>query len=267
MKIYSQNIWGNFSDKECIGNRNHLIKQLIDDINPDFLCFQECNPSTSRSGDSAIDDILKDEFCEVSKEHSRNNFTPIFYNPKNSKLIDGGYKVFEGLNDWNSKSYTWAVFKELKTDKFICIISVHFWWKYTGEVDNLQRRENAKEVALKVKEITNKYNCPVIIAGDLNSGVNSKQGSDSYNEMIKLGMNDVRYICKDSTDEYTCSYSYPKHTKDGIYYDGKVPEITIDYIFAYKKELINAKRFSIINNQTARNSSDHSPLVLELEVI
>ena len=33
MKIYNQNIWGNFSDKECIGNRNELIKELMRTLN------------------------------------------------------------------------------------------------------------------------------------------------------------------------------------------------------------------------------------------
>ena len=54
MRIYSHNIWGNFSSKECIGNRNYLIKELIDGVNPDFCCFQECNPSTSRFGETSI---------------------------------------------------------------------------------------------------------------------------------------------------------------------------------------------------------------------
>ena len=267
MKIYSQNIWGNFSNSECIGNRNELIKQLIDDVNPNFLCFQECNPSTSRSGTKAINLLIKDNYYEASSKNSNVNFTPVFYKNKGIELIEDGFKVFEGLNDWNSKSYTWAVYKDLKTNKYICIISVHFWWKYTGEVDDLQRRDNAKDVVSKAKNISSKYNCPVIIAGDFNSGVNTKQGNDAYNEMIKLGMKDIRQICDESTDDFTCSYSYPKHTEDGIYYDGQKPTITIDYVFVYKSELIKAKKFSVINSQIARNSSDHSPLVFELELI
>ncbi len=51
VRLYDQNIWGNFARTEKIGNRNQYILGLIKEYAPDFCAFQECNPSTSRSGD------------------------------------------------------------------------------------------------------------------------------------------------------------------------------------------------------------------------
>ena len=81
MRLYDQNIWGNFSASEhCIANRNVLIRELIEEYCPDVCCFQECNPSTSRSGDTPIQEILKPDYAEVMPETAEKNFTPVFYN-------------------------------------------------------------------------------------------------------------------------------------------------------------------------------------------
>ena len=267
MKIYNQNIWGNFSDKECIGNRNELIKELISDINPDFCCFQECNPSTSKKGDNSICVLLEKEYSEVLPQYSSKNFTPIFYKKEKFRYLCGDYVVFSGLNDWNSKSFTWAVFEELSTGDKIAVISTHFWWKYTGEEDNLQRRDNAKEIMGIVKYISATFNIPILICGDLNSGHKAKQGPDTYNTMLNYGLKDVRTLLDDYYDADTCSSIYPKHTDTGYYYDGVMPDFTIDYIFIYKDEKIKALNFEVINTQVARDSSDHSPLIFDFEII
>ena len=136
MKIYNQNIWGNFSSPEqCIANRNVLIKELIYEYNPDFCCFQECNPYTSRSGDTPIQDLLSKDFDEVSAKHSERNYTPIFYKRSEFNVKDCGYFPFKGLNDLNSKSVTWGVFEEKTNKKTIAVISTHFWWQSCNETN------------------------------------------------------------------------------------------------------------------------------------
>ena len=158
MRIYSQNIWGNFSSKECIGNRNFLIHQLIEKYQPDFCCFQECNPSTSRK-DNSISILLKDNYDEVLLENENKNFTPIFYNRNKVKFVCGEYVVYSGLNDWDSKSFTWGLFENLENKERVVVISTHLWWKYTGEVDILQRRENVKQLLRKLE--VNFFDCSI----------------------------------------------------------------------------------------------------------
>lgn len=265
MRIYNQNIWGNFSDKERIGNRNRLISSLISKYQPDFCCFQECNPSTSRMDDSIID-LLIDKYNETCVINQSQNFTPVLYNKYKFKVIEEDYIVFDGLNDWNSKSFTYAIFEEMCTSKKVCIISVHFWWQYRGDIDNIQRCENANQLANVVEKIYNKYNIPIFVCGDLNSGENTKQGPSGYNKMLTLGFVDVRKITNNSDEFHTCSSIYPKHTTEGVYYDGKAAEFTIDYIFTYKKELVKSIRYIVDGSKVARNSSDHSPIIYDFEI-
>lgn len=267
MKIFSHNIWGNFSPKECVGNRNYLIKELIEEERPDFCCFQECNPNTSRAGEIGISKLLGDKYDEVSIEFSNVNFTPIFYDKNKFRVIDSSYVVYEGFNDWNSKSFTWGVFEEINTLKKVIVFSTHLWWEYKEQKDVIQRIENVVQLMEVVNKLYLKYQAPIIVAGDFNSGLNTKQGPEAYYEMKKNNMHDVRDISNDTDDYQTCASVYPLHTEDGIYYAGSVPSLTIDYIFINKPSLVNSFKFNIIKSQKAKDSSDHLPLIYEFDLL
>ena len=264
MLIYNQNIWGN--TREIIGNRNLLVRELIAEINPDICCFQECNPQTSRCGKTPMQELMKPKYIEVLPEYADRNFTPVFYNSEKLRLLECEYFPFEGLNDLDSKSITWGMFEEKSTGKRIIVMSVHFWWMYESEADNLQRCKNAETVCSLAKKLYNQYETAVIVTGDLNSGDKSRQGNGGYNKMIELGMKDIRYIAKETDDADTVSDTYPKANENGEYENGVMPEYTIDYAFAYGDESIFANKFSVINTQKARNSSDHSPLVIQFDI-
>lgn len=272
MRIYDQNIWGNFDPAagHCIANRNLLIKEMVYENMPDFCCFQECNPQTSRSGDTPIQDLLKEDYKEAAPTEAHRNFTPVFYNFKTVDLIESGFFPYSGFNDMDSKSATWGVFKSKETNQIVSVISTHFWWKDESEADNLQRMQNAADVVAKADEIFKKYNCPVFVTGDLNSG-DTKQGTGGYDKMVELNMVDIRSIAKETDYSYTCSsgaisYPYPEF-KDGKFQNGVEANCIIDYLFTYTPDLIDAKSFKVINSEKARTSSDHSPLLLDFEII
>ena len=265
MRLYDQNIWGNFSaDNQYVANRTELIRDMIIESEPDFFCFQECNPATVRAGEKGIGELLKHSYTEVLPEFSEKNYTPVFYNSKKVTLIEAGYAPFDGLNDLNSKSATWGVFKDNATDKYISVISVHFWWMAEGEKDNLQRKKNAEAVGEIVRVLYEKYKAPILIAGDLNSG-DTRQGMGGYDRMCELGMSDVRYLAKKTDTSKTCSNVYPVY-ENGAYTKGITPNHTIDYIFVYGTESISAQKFSVVNNDKSTRSSDHLPLIFDFDI-
>ena len=266
MKIYNQNIWGNFSDGNCIGNRNSLIKDLIEDYMPDVCCFQECNPNTSRVGDFPMAEILKPDFAEVVPEFALKNYTPIFYNVETTRLIKGGYMAYEGLNDVDSKSITWAILKDIAADKIYCVASTHFWYMARGKVDEEQRMANAETAVEILKPIYLEYGYPVILTGDLNSSsIVTGQGTGGYDRLVELGMTDVREIAEKTDYSHTCTKAMPVH-KNGIYTKGGELNFTLDYMLVFGKDMINAKSFTVINSDKARASSDHIPIVFEFEI-
>lgn len=265
MRLYDQNIWGNTA--EPIGNRNVLVKELIEEFQPDVCCFQECSPTTSRVGDGGIQEIIKPKYIEAVPEHSGENYTPIFYAPDKVEAIDGGFFPYDGLNDKNSKSLTWTLFREIATGKKVIIMSTHFWWKAESEEDDIQRVKNAEALVSHAETLHKKYGVPVIVSGDFNSG-DSSQGPVGYNAVLKLGMTDVRDIAEESDRSRTCSHNMPKiNPESGKYEIGAERTCTIDYIFSFKNELFTANRFCVVTSEKALCSSDHSPLIFDFEIL
>jgi len=265
MRIYDQNVWGNYNSENRIANRNSLIVGLIHKYLPDICCFQECNPSTSRAGDKDIQLLLKDQYEEACPEKSKLNFTPVFYRRDTIKLIENGYVLFEGLNDRNSKSFTWALLEEISSGKRMIAVSFHFWWKWESEIDELQRCENARVINEYCKELKSKYGVPVILCGDLNSGINAHQGDNTYREMLCLGMIDAREVSAETTDMLT-AHAYPILNEEGIYVNGGMPIKTLDYVFLCGDSTLIPKSFSVITEQNALDSSDHSPLIFDFNL-
>lgn len=264
MILYNQNIWGN-TDKP-IGNRHILIKEMIDEIRPDVVTLQECNPARSRVGEYPMQDMLKPGYLEVLPEKADVNFAPIFYRTETLEFVEGGFFPFEGKNFGTSKSATWAVFTEKDTGKRFGMISTHFWFKAVDETDTQQRRENAKAVCKVAYDIQAKYNIPVLVAGDLNSTDATNLTLAGYEEMISHGMKDVRKLARKTCDTYTF-HSNPQHDGNGTYIYSEDPYMTLDYVFVSDETKIDAKSFEVLVYERALISSDHCPVIVEFSTI
>lgn len=265
MILYDQNIWGNYSEKHTVGNRAILVADLIAEIEPDICAFQECNPSTMGSNNIGVRRLLGDDFDEICADKAGVNFTPLFVRRGKFNVIDEGYVPFEGLNDIDSKSFTYAVLETTSDKKRFAVISTHFWWKWDDE-SKLQRIKNAKAVSAAAERLISKYGVSVIVTGDLNSGAGGVlQGSGGYDAMLAEGFSDVRTLCGQTTDTHTCRSGYPTRTADDTYIDGIEPQFTIDYILT-KGDRFTCKSFDVLTSQSALNSSDHCPLIFDFDI-
>ena len=144
MKLYDQNIWGNFGVNDAVGNRKYLVNEMVREQDADICCFQECNPGTMRAGKDSIQNLLSDKYIEICIDKANVNFTPVFIRKDTFDVIEEGYLPYPGLNDINSKSVTYAVLREKKSGKVFTAASTHFWWEFGKESDE-QRIENAIE--------------------------------------------------------------------------------------------------------------------------
>ncbi len=260
MKIYCQNVW-NYNPSEY---RNKLIASLIDDFDADVCFFQECGPGTNRAGAAPLPELLKNKYSEICPEYADRNYTPVFYKTEKYNVTDSGYFLYEGLNDANSKSVTWAVLEDKEKISKIAVASTHFWWMFRGEEDNQQRLQNVSQLKSFCDEIKSKYGVPVIVGGDFNNGTNADQGDMPYEKMLSDGFLDVRHIAEASTDLLT-HHEYPVLNDEGIYVDGSMPVRTLDYIFVYGDTDIKATKFEVLTTQKALDSSDHCPLLATFE--
>ncbi len=264
MKIYCQNIW---NSNPC-APRNRIVRELVREFDADVCFFQECGPQTNRIGDgeAPIANLMSDSYSEAYQEAADRNFTPVFYKKDKYNLIDSGYFLYDGLNDANSKSVTWAILEEKETGKKVVAASTHLWWRFESEEDNIQRLHNVSQLKQFCDEIVSKTGLPIIVGGDFNNGKNSSQGDEPYHTMLKEGFCDTRLIAEKTSDEFTCGNTYPKVLPDKSVVARNSSTCIIDYIFTYNAEHYKVRKFDVLTSEEARKSSDHSPVLAVIEI-
>lgn len=258
--LYCQNVWNH-----RYGNRNSLIHELVTEFDADVCCFQECGPRSIRAGVQPIEELLGDTYDEVDTPVLKDNYTPVFYKRDRFELLSHGYFLYEGKNDANSKSVTWAILKERCSGISFGVCSTHFWWKCDSEDDNKQRIANANALADQMERMRDEFCVPVIASGDLNCGKYSSQGEEPYFELAKR-MLDARAYSPVTTDKFT-HHSYPIEHEDGSFSEGGIPARTLDHVFFTKHENIKCRSFDVIDTPKARTTSDHCPLIFKAEIL
>ncbi len=264
-KIYNQNIWGNYARTECVGNRNQLIRDLIYEYDADLCGFQECNPQTSRAEGVDIAKLLQSDYEEVPTVAGDQNFTPIFYRRDKFDIVDCGWEKYEGKNDLNSKSLTWCVFEEKASKIRFAYISTHYWWAFFSEEDNMQRLENVDQIYTLLLQIRNKYQVPIILSGDLNSGEKAPQGTEPIKKMLGLGLIPLSEIAEKTEGRFTV-HPYPVKDENNIYFGKEQPEYILDHAFMLPDSRVKVKEHMVDTSVNALSSSDHCPLKLLLEI-
>ena len=259
LKVYCQNVWNSTPL-----NRTALQRDLIFDHDADVCLFQECGPKTIRAGEEALPPMLAVRYDEVPTEVGVQNYTPVFYKRDRFDLIDCGYFLFEGKNDANSKSVTWAVLAEKESGVRFGVCSTHFWWKCNEPDDNAQRLANAAALLNCVMDIKQRFDVPVIAGGDLNCGICSSQGEEPWLWLCDR-LTDVRAAAPITTDMMT-HHAYPIKDEAGLYFDGEMPRRTLDHLFVTDDCRMQLHSFAVDTSQRALATSDHCPLILNATV-
>ena len=261
IRVFDQNIWCN----RVIANRSELLKKMIKAYDADICMLQECRPCTHRVEENDVGAMLAGTYAEVEPTLWDRNHTPIFYRRARFDVLDSGYELFEGLNNIDSKSITWAVLYDKIDDCRFAVMTVHFWYATETEADFAQRIANVHQVKACCDRIVEKHDVPVLIAGDLNCGANTEQGEAPYEEMLRVGMRDARRIARQTTDRHTI-HALPVLNEEGIFANTPMPTRTLDHAFFYGKDIVDVHSFNVLVEQNALDSSDHCPLLVTFEI-
>ena len=256
LTVYCQNVWNSTPL-----NRTALQRDLIFDHDADVCLFQECGPKTIRAGAEALPPMLGERYDEVPTEVGEQNYTPVFYKRDRFDLLEHGYFLFEGKNDANSKSVTWAILSEKESGVRFGVCSTHFWWKCNEPDDNAQRLANAAALYACATDLKERFDVPVIVGGDLNCGKCSSQGEEPWLWLCER-LTDVRDAAPITTEMMT-HHAYPIKDADGLYCDGEMPKRTLDHIFVTAHPRIRLTSFAVDTTQRALTTSDHCPLILK----
>lgn len=259
IRLMSSNIWGDYFGNE-VAVRDRQLEKIYRKYFPDILGLQEMTPNWWKS---EMWSDLSDEYEFVPvPTNGKNNYVPMLYRKSTVKIMDSGWHLYHEKLD-RSKGYTWAVFREYKTNQLFAVFNTHFWWKedYMTEHDVI-RYYNAMELVTAMKKIGEIYDCPVFFMGDLNC----REESLAWDFFKNHGWETSYRVAKEYS-EMASWRENPERGEDGFYH-GKTTEKTkeksIDHI-GMKKESVVLKQ-EIVIDQEALDASDHCPIFADIEL-
>ncbi len=249
------NVWADVFGNPVPG-RDINLERVIESYSPDCVFFQEFHPSWHKSDIKPYLD--KRGYAEALPELHGNeyNYTPMFY-LKKFREIKTGFVLFKGLNDYTSKSLTFAVLENEDGKRFFAG-ATHLYHE-DNSVGNEARLGNVREIL----DTVNKYakDMPVFIGGDFNCDLKS----EPYAVLENNGFTDSLGIAEIKKDPVTTFHDEPKF-ENGVFvspackteYD---TDASIDHIIVRKSAII--KKYQVDISEAARSYSDHYPVIAD----
>lgn len=228
-------------------------------------------------------DLLKEALQEEPLKYTLiwGRYTPILFRADKLDLIDTEFCTypqsipgFEGaFNDARSKAFHLGVFRVKETGKTFIFVTTHLWWmlpppdeSYIGEKGYQAGSDEAREQQIamaveKIKEYREKYRCPAVLVGDMNTGYNSK----AMRYVRQQGFRHARDIATEYADE-TVGYHYCFFDGYKTQYDDDPFEAAIDHIYVLGEKEGAVKRFERYSPEYYYPISDHSPAYIDIEL-
>ena len=275
LRIMSNNVWYNnvgntwstFKLDSSNQTRYKQIAKVYLAYSPDVISFQELFPSHNCS-EYMLSEINKGgkkyQFVDGPRKfYVVRNHTPIIYNTQTLELLDSGAHVFSYGSNSNSKSYTWAYFKEKKTGYQFIVISTHLWYmKESAYAGSTQYRiDQMTEICQKANELIKEYACSCFVMGDFNCKTSAKE----FSTMIKYDFDDCHDIATEfasnSAGRYICNknaFSYKPNA--GTYKKNGIDHILVKNL---KKARVLSYNYALPN--FFGKLSDHAPVYIDIK--
>ena len=258
------------SARARVGGLLRVYRELI----PDVIGGQEVS--------ALMADLLKEGFQSEQVGYTLiwGRFTPILYRSDKLELIDSEFGTFpetiqgfEGsFNNSRTKSWNLAVFRLKASQKMFVFVTTHLWWKANPtepshidqpwcQIGSDEAREQQIAMVLeKLREYRERYQCPAILVGDMNTAYHSK----AMRFIRDQGFRHAHDIATDYAEE---SVGYHYCFPDGYrtQYDDRPFETAIDHIYVIGESEGALKRFERYSPEYYYPISDHSPAYIDME--
>lgn len=261
VRVMFHNVWSG-----AVHNRDDMESSLFLAYMPDVLGMQEINP-TIRNEKVSLFDLLAPEYTEVpvkATNKSGNNYTPIVYRADRVELIDSGWHLYDDKAGDQSKSVTWAIFKDKTTGRQFGVANTHFYWT-SDALGQSARLIDAAEILQVVADAQAKYPVPFIIGGDLNCRVSAEPQLN----LMKGGWKNAHNTATGYRSNTKGHHAYaPLDPITNLYSDGPLPSgdytTAIDHIYTCGTG-VEVRVFNTILHRYALDSSDHCPIYVDVK--
>ena len=191
LRLMTNNIWNRDENTPAWAERGDdcsaearlpNLFRIYEDTQPDVIGMQECSLKMA--------DLMMRRFAEREMPYTMlwGKFTPIVYRTDRFEVVDAMYRLYplhlpgrEGsFNDAASKSFSLAALRVKESGRLILFAATHLWWKSGNPARSNYQPYSAEAREYQLKMLIGqvdawqaKYDCPAIIVGDLNSGIDS----------------------------------------------------------------------------------------------
>lgn len=292
MRIMTSNIWGDYFNNLPSG-RDAKLYGVYRKYAPDVIGFQEVTKGWY--GSPLFEWLSEDYYLVGTERYETKNFVPMAIK-KELPLIAKGFEYLENTPD-ASKAITWAVIR--RDGDTVAFCNTHFWWMRGTEpeatrakkgvldfstADHCRLRErNAEQLTALMKQLRQKYACPVFAFGDMNATI--EEGVfDVYRQ------NGVRPLLELAAEKDTVCSIHGDPVKDevGVFHGKRATE---DYITSFRRVLclpeatdeagfftsidhivalgdgFRVAQYRVIEDQDALDATDHSPVLADIEFL
>ncbi len=263
-RVIFNNVHGAHVDEYPIETRNQMQAELHYEYLPDVIGLQE-NAASVGSYHTRMTKYGYTPVPTKPKNKANRDYTAMLYRADKLDILECGWHLYDDGAGDQSKSVAWAVFKDKASGDVFAVGSTHFYWT-SDDLGKSARLKDAEQLAEVVKNITAKYNCPMIVGGDFNCNINS----DPIKNLYKAGFENLQKISPDTMD-ITTHHSYsPWNAELNLYIDIVVPSKTyssaIDHALLYNKGTLTPKMFRVILHDYTLLSTDHCPVMVDFDI-
>ncbi len=259
LRIMYHNVWSG-----AVHNRDAMESSLYLAYMPDVLGLQEISPSVRNSN---LFKLLAHEYTEVPAKATNkagNNYVPILYRAERVELIDYGWHLYDDKAGDQSKSVTWAVFKDKTTGKQFGMANTHFYWT-SDALGQAARLIDAAEIAQVVADAQAKHPVTFIIGGDLNCRISAEPQLN----LMKGGWKNAHNTATGYRSNTKGHHSYaPLDPLTNLYSDGPLPSgdysTAIDHIYTCGTDF-EVRVFNTLLHRYSLDSSDHCPIYVDVK--
>ena len=158
-----------------IYKRKEPMENIILQYAPDFICFCEVFERWA----ATLPEMIGDRYsfiCMDRKDNNASNRTPLAYDRKKFRLVDGGYENIAAVPSVNHRVMTWGLLEERCTGKKILVCGTH--WESTR--DEADRQKQALMCSAFINQKSAEYGVEIIFMGDFNT----RTGLAAYDDLL-----------------------------------------------------------------------------------
>ncbi|MBQ8510249.1 MAG: endonuclease/exonuclease/phosphatase family protein [Clostridia bacterium] len=252
-------------------HREHGFIRVYQETQPDIIGCQEITPN--------MNDLMMRYLHNAGMHYALlwGKFTPIVYRPDKFELVDSDFILypsecpgFEGcFNDCDSKSCALAVFRVKETGKLFIFVTTHLWWKKSNPAVSPQHYQAGSDEArvyqismliARADEYQKKYNCPVIVVGDLNTRYNTPALNYAFSQGFVHAHNIAVEYADETSGHHVCGPNGFQPYNDDKFIDA------IDHILVRNAPDGFVRRFDRYSPEYYLPLSDHSPVFADIEL-